>query len=102
MTTTVEILKAARELIRDERHWIKGAFVLFVDDERFYCASGAINAVVNDSYYHGMKARNFLREVVGGTVCVWNDKDKRTHAEVLEAFDQAIKLAADEKETEHG
>lgn len=84
---TIATLKAARKLIERPDSWCQGTF-LSNDGRR--CASGAlvdVGASLCDTSYTalGFACGNSI-------VCEWNDAPKRTHAEVLAAFDRAIEL----------
>lgn len=95
MKTAFEILVAAKELIRDPKHWTQKTFVR-LGPEPAICASEAIRVASGDEsqvYVHD-PAYNFLCEAMGVeamAVCRFNDD--HTHKEVLDAFDDAIELA---------
>ena len=95
-------LRAAKSLINTPAKWFQGGFghVFRVDGgEPMYdklCMYGAVSmACRSDSYRVTFMERawSFLTRVVGGPPSLWNDDPKRTHAEVMEAFDKAIALA---------
>lgn len=88
MTTTHEVLVAARNLI-DRGGWIQGA--VLTSDGR--CAVGALRDTggaldTNDEPFW------ILRRQVGTALSRWNDTPGRTKAEVLAAFDKAIAATA--------
>lgn len=103
--TPVEVLKSARELLSDEKRWTKyhaGRTELGVSadpcdrDAVRWCASGATRRVVGWNNTDAITldaARRQLRNVIGDSITSWNDYSRRTHAEVLAAFDKAIALA---------
>jgi hypothetical protein len=96
--TTLEILKAARELLAVPERWTKGAFgrdsndlsrfLLSVHKAVCFCSQGAIESVQ-------LLALDQAKEIAAlfGFATwsqVWNDAPERTHAEVLARFDEAI------------
>lgn len=98
MTDTIEVLKAARELISDPKHWTQ---YLFARDDNgnstqpvsvravCWCALGAIDRVSGDDESAGDDALDALMEVVEeGNVSTFNDS--HTHPEVMALFDAAI------------
>ena len=112
--TTIEILKKARELLSDPRRWAKGeyartnlGFPTFPDwSNRFgsFCLMGACMFSVEtlDDKSWGIKRgpRNSYKEQLelvwqalapdNTPLHKWNDAPERTHAEVLQRFDEAI------------
>ena len=83
--TTLEILKAARELLAVPERWTKGVSAkdkagFFIDRKseaaHSFCIVGAIGRsnIDYDSF----------------DLAYWNDAPERTHAEVLARFDEAI------------
>jgi predicted nucleotidyltransferase len=100
---TVEILKAARELISDEKRWTTCAMArdsaghaveAWDDDAVCFCSVGAIAKACVDIHPRGeIDARNALtKETTGGhTIVSFNDTHQ--HAEVLALFDRAISRA---------
>ena len=91
--TTIEILKNARELLSDPAHWMKqGSNALHVEDATSFCTWHAICrvATVGAAY----KARHSILSALGfvffSQLFDWNDAPERTHAEVLQRFDEAI------------
>lgn len=114
--TTLEILKAARDLLSDEKRWTKGTYarkeayradienhdaepndirrlrVRATDKNAVcFCPLGAISQVTTLSPYiiphHEIRALGFVDAC---DLFNWNDAPKRTHAEVLQRFDDAI------------
>jgi hypothetical protein len=95
----VAVLSRARELISDERRWCKRAFaVAWLDvpvhaGSRFarrYCALGAIKRAGRELGLPVDDANRALEWQTIIPVADWNDDRRRTHAEVVIAFDAAI------------
>ena len=103
---TKEILVKARELISDEDRWIKYEFALDKDanvtspygnEAYMWCLAGSINAAsarIGVSVYEAIKARKMLLKMpdLNGfpTFNQWNDRNDRTHDEVIDLLDRAI------------
>ena len=97
--TTLEILKAARELLAVPERWTKGVgardskgIAVDWDDDSVYCRCAyiAISTVCGGQRpkeYSAFGALGFRR---GHDLFTWNDAPERTHAEVLARFDTAI------------
>lgn len=104
MTTTLEILRAARAKIERPECWTKGAFARDAvggecmssePDAVCWCSDGAIGAVIATTDVHDFCAFEALSRAIGNLhVAEWNDAPERTHAEVLAAFDAAIAAEA--------
>lgn len=91
MSTTHEILIAARALIDTPKKWVKSAYHREKNGLHSYCAAGALISVEAP----GRTAYDCLAEAIGyRCVSDWNDAPERTHAEVLAAFDKAIAATA--------
>ena len=116
---SIEILTKAKELISDPKRWSQGKMARNRKGELVrstaptavrWCALGAINHFTIDLNFSRMKrhrevAVDLLCSVIGITrinrwnddpnpyINRWNDDPKRTHEEVMDAFDQAIILA---------
>lgn len=92
--TRIAVLRAARELIEDPKHWIKGKMVSA--NGKRYCAAGAIHQIdgpaEDDVLMDLAQTINPTGEYKyrNHTIFWFNDKRARTHAEVLEAFDKTI------------
>ena len=99
------VLKTAREKISNPKAWTQGHYAKdqsgTVDEPCSgtavsWCAAGAISAALGFNspaklYETGLL--EFLGEVAGwNTITMYNDYPTRTHAEILEVFDKAIKL----------
>ena len=105
MTTIADVLRAARAKIERPEAWMKGNFAR--DKRKLATDSNALNAVCWDSagavyatpfnINMHILAILLLRKTLGvSSITAWNDASKRTHAEVLAAFDRAI-LAAEQE-----
>lgn len=96
MTTTLEILIGARAIV--ERGWSQRAgyrnasgHVCFAADATHHCPIAAI-LVSSHPVASSEKAIEALRQVTGQpNIVAWSDAPERTKAEVLEAFDEAIR-----------
>jgi len=104
MTTTRDILIAARALIADPERWTRRVSARAAaekvcdatDDAAVaWCATGAIERCVSDDT-EWQDALEALRSVlvpttlITGHITAWNDRPSTTHADVLAAFDRAI------------
>ena len=98
--TSIAVLVRARQLIADEWRWCKGAFARswlsipvpadWVLARRF-CALGAIRRAGRELQLRTPEACMALEwQTIGRPIHDWNDDPKRTHAEVISAFDRAI------------
>lgn len=98
-------LLAARTLIADPECWTKIAYARATDGRPLlspgfsnavcWCSIGALKFAVdgcNDDIY--FSARRALALGMGADPMDYNDHPRRTHPEVLAAFDRAIELAA--------
>lgn len=103
--TTLEILKAARELISVPERWTQGAYArdnqgapcaTTSDEATCFCVRGAVRRVsyspfVNINFAARIAAYKALEEAgEDGRLACWQDAPERTHAEVLARFDTAI------------
>ena len=89
--TTKEILIEARKRIERPECWTQHRF----QDGDAYCMSGAFFACHAAGPGAIGEALGHLHAIVGGrSVASWNDDPRRTHAEVLAAFDRAIESAS--------
>lgn len=112
-----QVLEKAKALIDTPEKWTQGHpardawnWKVRIDsrDATQFCMNGArwraLNAVtynatygVDDQVRQRLRlddaTRRLLREACGEYVPDWNDAPQRTHAEVMEVFDKAIKLA---------
>lgn len=101
----LDVLVAARALIADPANWTQGRFQKTIvqfdppapGDGFAYCARGAIYATAPRTG-DCVTALMILRRAISSTkwdgIVAWNDHPQRTHAQVLAAFDKAIKIAA--------
>ena len=102
--TTIEILKKARELISDEKHWTKGVYARTVHstpcapiaEQAFcWCSVGAIAKIeglpcTTLGVQFSEQGSSAARLLATDHAPSWNDAPERTHAEVLQRFDEAI------------
>jgi hypothetical protein len=95
--TPKDVLIAAKKLIESPENWIKHHGC---DDKGRLCAQYALlRALKGDDdprelMFARMKAFEAMEKVVGsGSIYIWNDKPKRTHKQVMRAFDKAIAVA---------
>jgi hypothetical protein len=96
-------LKRARKLIAKPNGWTQkewardknGHGVDAIDrSAKCFCALGACWRVTgSDNEAMENTLIKYLRRAIGGTVNHWNDRKRRTQAQVVKAFDKAIKLA---------
>ncbi len=111
---TIEILKKARELLSDEERWAQGDYAFLAKDDialnvdwkspiaACWCPAGALLKV---SQGQAAAALVELARDLPGTkvvflkgdsdkeidqIATWNDAPERTHAEILQRFDEAI------------
>lgn len=105
--TTVEILRAARELISDPSRWTQRWFARDIDGERTtynsakaacWCADGAILKCTDNAEYLSVNILDFMDYVICNEsghkhACLGWYNDNHSHAEVLAIFDRAILLA---------
>lgn len=99
--TTLEILKAARELISVPERWTQkesarhkngNAIDWYDPNASCWCSSGALSKVFGSGSYRSLtNCSGILNEVAGGSFVYYNDA--HTHAEVLAMFDRAISIA---------
>lgn len=95
--TTLEILKAARELLAVPERWTTGVLARAHNGDEVtpssykaasWCMSGAClkSCMGNDSQFL------YVIDALDLDTCIpiWNDAPERTHAEVLARFDEAI------------
>ena len=93
------MLALARQLITVEQRWCQGAFARGWFDiavpvrsgfARRFCALGAVRRAGRDLGLIVEPACTALELQTGRPVADWNDDPKRTHGEVVAAFDAAI------------
>ena len=93
--TPKEVLIAARQLIADEKRWVKKVLTsVNKDGERCYCANGAILAAIGPPEEVTKlpvytKATWALQKAVGGSISLYNDAETTTHKDMLCAIDKA-------------
>jgi hypothetical protein len=97
--TSIAVLVWARQVIADERRWCQGAFArtwLSIPVParsilaRRFCALGAIRRAGRELQLRTREACMALEWQTIGPIHDWNDDPKRTHADVIAAFDRAI------------
>lgn len=91
--TVTEVLKAAKWMLENVG-WCQGRYTKYDSNGKTtaFCAAGAIEAV-NADWGLVSKALDRLGTVVGESyIPTWNDEKGRTPAQVLKAFDKAIKV----------
>jgi hypothetical protein len=95
----VDVLRAAKALMDTPEKWWRGPKI--GHPTRGTCPVLAIDAASND---RGLAPKETFARAVGldhvwptDSIAKWNDDPKRTHAEVMEAFDRAIERAAVER-----
>ena len=105
--SAADLLLAARAVLAEPEHWTQGheavtasgAVIGCVSKAAHrFCMAGALirahwdthtgESAYDDAYRHLMRA-------TCSTVTAFNDAPHRTHAQVLDAFDAAIRLAKD-------
>ena len=92
--TPAHLLRAARALIEQEDRWVQGRYETLRGRR---CAMGALQAAARVLRHPGAfdQARDYLRTeaLIRGYSHVEKMNDRSTHAEVLAAFDHAIRRA---------
>lgn len=107
MTTTLEILRQARELLSDESRWTKDTYARDVygnptmstsDDAACFCVMGSLRRICraeSDNEPLVFESAQQLIKTAGLSHCLscipdFNDADNRPHSEVLDLFDRTI------------
>jgi hypothetical protein len=96
MNEVAEKLREARQLLSKDGAWIQGCFS---DRCGGHCAAGALMEVFGDAdeRFRTQTFDALLRAIPRvktiEALWIWNDRQRRTQAEVLAAFDKAILLA---------
>lgn len=101
MKSTLQILKDARELLSDEKRWIKAVYEVDRDGVRCFCLMGALGKSSGDperdNYYAWLSsAEEAVRDCIaverGGlrSIARFNDDPATTHRDVLSVLDCAI------------
>ena len=96
--TFIEVLRAARELIRNEGSWCQGSDASDIngdwahpssDEAIVWCAFGALRSTAGSGMYSAVQ---LLMSVLSddGTCTITAYNDSHTHKEVLAKFDEAI------------
>ncbi|MFM7009063.1 MAG: hypothetical protein ACKO0Z_06970 [Betaproteobacteria bacterium] len=106
--TPKDVLTAARDLLADRDHWIKGTRFRPADPDKdkpdAFCLLGAIS---HAAYSFGVEDDNdeieyellplttdIVRAVIDGGIMTFNDHPGTTHADVLAVLDKAIEAAS--------
>ena len=96
--TTLEILRRARELIRDEEHWIRSPYWqdkngdcggLFEDATKF-CLVGAVSFMAGRKHLSFCAARRLLAPFVPNGEDPIDFNETHPHADVLAVLNRAI------------
>ena len=112
----VEILRKARALITDKKHWTKGVFRRSLIEEHkpsktwgtAYCVFGAVHQASGVDYWRECDyAKDLLQAALdrrprgkAKTVIGYNDSRGTTHAQILALIDKAIALGEENAKTE--
>lgn len=98
--TALTVLIAARELITPRKGWTKGWFARdakglttlpHTSEAVCFCALGAIERCAGNATRLYDQAKTPLAAVVPhGDIALFNDAKRRTHKDILAAFDRAI------------
>lgn len=100
--TVKEQLTAAKTLIADPKHWVKGEIARNDDGERVepddakavcFCSLGALCRVTNDIHPAVSLLCRHMPERFAGFLTGYNDHHSTTHADVMNLFDKAIESA---------
>lgn len=102
MQSVIDILEAAKALIKNPINWGKGDYVYRGDDTTKYCAIGAVMTVESDLADNALfVSERFLRDALpedaDRRLVRYNDAPERTHEEIMSLFDRAIELAKAEQ-----
>ena len=113
--STLEELKAVRELLSDPEHWTRGAFARDAQggeispaspEAACWCIGGAAMYMASEPGWDfiqlldaSLPVLRAVGDVIGctdvGFIGDWQDAPDRTHAEVLDALDRAIAAEED-------
>jgi hypothetical protein len=97
--STLVVLRRARDMIADQRRWSRGAFArswfnIPVPPQsafaRRFCAVGAIMRAGRELRLGTQDACFALQAQTGRGIEDWNDDPKRSHSDLVAAFDAAI------------
>src|SRR5437867_2471134 len=113
MTSVIEVLEGARDLIARPNGWCRHAFIVESEAGVAYCPVGAIRETSNftqwepknDAYYGAMR---YLRRAIPGQrmsiqqIFSYNDDPARIKDEIIAWFDAAIEVAKKEQECHAG
>lgn len=89
--TTKEVLRKARALVKEG--WCQQDLLRQEYGKTLYCALGALDTATGGPSDNTPAYKRMLRvtRAVDGQLSEWNDAKGRTKAQVLAAFDRAIK-----------
>lgn len=90
---STEVLKAAKWILENVG-WCQGQYAKSDDDGKYlaFCASGAIDATVADWLIKSEAKDRLMVAISSVFIPEWNDGKRRTRAQVLKAFDKAIRV----------
>lgn len=97
------VLQLAKRRISDPKFWTIGASARSACGSavtardavaKSWCSIGAVQSALPEGDPLMYVSLDTLRGVVGHSIADWNDAEERTHAEVMAAFNKAIKRAA--------
>ena len=110
--TPSEALRAAKALIDAPEKWTKGAFAVLKtefhvmdseslyedgipdDDIQCYCAEGALARVYGQGWSTSFAYTCLWKSfTIARTVAAYNDDDNTMHSDIMELYDEAIRLA---------
>jgi hypothetical protein len=105
MKTAAQILRDAKALIEDPKHWIKGDFVVYAGTPYVkYCAHAALQEAGEINTPENAKAWQIIWSLLPSygwwsgtppkhTFVTYNDDYTTTHADVMRIFSEAIAVA---------
>lgn len=85
----IDIIRKARAVIADPKHWTKGHYVLRTEEEPKYCAVGAIHEIIGHSLGQMEFEQLFNRSEA--MLTYRNDASYTTHEDMLAYYDAWIK-----------
>ena len=95
-TSVADCLRAARKRIERPDRWFGPRLPLY--PEKAECAYLAIANQELPPWLQHQTIETFKKAISIKHIISWNDAPSRTHAQVLAAFDKAIRLAEQRKE----
>lgn len=106
--TTLELLKAGKEVIQDPNKWSRGSMARKGDgtptyesdpDATRWCSIGILYKLMPKLGPKYEEADHLLREASGSAEYFGFWQDSHTHAEVMAVWDRAIQLAEQAEQT---